>query len=143
MFIGGYVIEYVGVHTGIFFGDYAYGDALGSKYLGIPIIIGINWYAIVVSSAAVARKFTDNATLRIILTALFCTLVDFLIEPVAIRFGFWNWKGGLIPWTNYLWWFLFSLGFAAVYLYTSRTRNRPAEMLWLIWVLFFILLNWF
>lgn len=141
IFIGGYLVEYVGVHTGIFFGDYQYGDSLGIKVNGIPLIIGINWYAIVVSSAAVARNFSKNTLTQIVMTAILCTLMDYLIEPVAIRYDFWNWNGD-IPLSNYIWWFVFSIVFAAVYIYSSRNKNRPGEMLWMIWVVFFILLNW-
>ena len=142
IFIGGYLIEYIGVHTGIFFGDYQYGDALGTKLYGIPLIIGVNWYAIVVSSASIARKFSNNAYAQVIMTAILCTLMDYLIEPVAIRYGFWNWNQSDIPLSNYIWWFVFSVIFAAVYIFSSRYKNRPGELLWMIWVVFFILLNW-
>jgi putative membrane protein len=33
-------------------------------------------------------------------------LLDFMIEPVAIRLDFWHWQSGIIPLQNYLMWFL-------------------------------------
>lgn len=142
IFIPGFIIEYLGVTFGWFFGDYAYDTALGPKVLGVPLVIGFNWYAIIVSGSAVSRMITSNRWLQIILTAVLCTALDVLIEPVAIHYGFWHWSGPAIPLSNYIAWFIFSLLFAGVYAFASKERNRPAEMLWGIWILFFLLLNW-
>lgn len=142
IFIGGYVVEFMGVYTGVIFGNYNYGSALGFKYLSIPVVIGMNWFAIVVSSASIARRITRNVSLQILLTAALCTLMDFLIEPVAMKYDFWQWQNDTVPVQNYIAWFIFSLAFAAVYLLTSKTRNKPGEILWILWIPFFILLNW-
>jgi putative membrane protein len=37
----------LGVHTGILFGNYKYGNALGLKLNDVPILIGINWFIVV------------------------------------------------------------------------------------------------
>jgi len=142
IFVGGYVVEFIGVSTGILFGNYHYGSALGYKFLSIPIVIGMNWFAIVVSSASIARRITRRISIQILLTALLCTLMDFLIEPVAMKYDFWQWQNDIVPVQNYIAWFIFSLVFAAVYLLSSKTRNKPGEILWILWIPFFILLNW-
>jgi len=142
IFVGGYVVEFIGVSTGILFGNYHYGSALGYKFLSIPIVIGMNWFAIVVSSASIARRITRRISIQIVLTALLCTLMDFLIEPVAMKYDFWQWQNDIVPVQNYIAWFIFSLVFAAVYLLSSKTRNKPGEILWILWIPFFILLNW-
>ncbi len=142
IFVGGYVVEFIGVSTGILFGNYHYGSALGYKFLSIPVVIGMNWFAIVVSSASIARRITRRISIQIVLTALLCTLMDFLIEPVAMKYDFWQWQNDIVPVQNYIAWFIFSLVFAAVYLLSSKTRNKPGEILWILWIPFFILLNW-
>lgn len=139
----GYSIEHVGVHTGMLFGSYSYGSALGPKIDEIPAIIGFNWLAIVISSASLARLIISNRWTQIILAAVLCTLLDFLIEPVAIKFDFWSWNQGTIPVFNYLCWFGFSLIFSALYLGLNQKRNQTATALWGIWALFFVILNFF
>jgi putative membrane protein len=45
-FIIGICIEIIGTHTGILFGNYAYGNTLGAKVMNVPIVIGINWFVV-------------------------------------------------------------------------------------------------
>lgn len=42
-FIIGVTVELIGVHTSYLFGSYYYGNNLGLKWHGIPLIIGANW----------------------------------------------------------------------------------------------------
>ena len=48
----GFTSEVIGVQTGILFGDYSYGTNLGFKFLGVPIVIGLLWGVLAVSSAS-------------------------------------------------------------------------------------------
>lgn len=41
LFAGGFIAEWIGVHYGILFGDYHYGNNLGFKLDGIPLMIGL------------------------------------------------------------------------------------------------------
>ncbi|MEZ4690766.1 MAG: carotenoid biosynthesis protein [Ignavibacteria bacterium] len=41
------ILEITGVKTGIIFGDYTYGDVLGFKLFGVPMIIGFNWLFVI------------------------------------------------------------------------------------------------
>ena len=43
-FITGMVTEIIGVNTGYLFGDYSYGEVLGTKIYGVPLLIGMNWF---------------------------------------------------------------------------------------------------
>ena len=45
----GFGIEYLGVHTGLIFGSYQYGDALGYKLASIPLLIGVNWVLLILN----------------------------------------------------------------------------------------------
>ena len=42
-FVVGFGAEAIGVNTGYLFGDYSYGTNLGPKFLGVSLVIGINW----------------------------------------------------------------------------------------------------
>ena len=109
VFILGFGTEWVGVHKGWLFGNYAYGQNLGIKVLDIPLIIGFNWFLLVYSAGVLMqRSRVKSMTARIICGALLLVLLDLLIEPVAIHFDYWHWQDNLITYKNYLCWFLVS-----------------------------------
>ena len=145
IFISGFFVEYIGVNTGLFFGTYEYGQELGWTIGGVPYVLGLNWYCIVAASAHLVWKFLPKQPLFVqaLLTALACTAMDFLIEPVAMHYDFWNWEGGNIPLNNYICWFIFSAIFASVYLKFSTKLNTTAIHLYGIWFTFFLILNIF
>lgn len=143
IFSGGFLIELIGTQTGYLFGNYEYGEVLGWKLAGVSLIIGVNWYAIVLASASLVRFLKMNIFLQAILAGLLCVGMDFIIEPVAINYGFWSWEGNEIPLFNYITWFLFACLFSYLYLKNSAETNKTAAWLYLIWILFFIILNRF
>lgn len=134
---GGFFIEYIGTTTGLLFGDYSYGEVLGWKWLGVSLIIGVNWYAIVLASVNFARLFFKNKWLVILIGAALCVVMDLIIEPVAIEYEFWTWHSGEIPVFNYVTWFIFALIFSGVYVLTVEKRNNSAATLYVVWALFF------
>jgi len=141
IFILGYAIELIGTQTGCLFGSYTYGKALGLKLLGVPLVIGVNWFATVAAAASSARLFGMPLILQSGLAALLATLLDMLIEPVAMRYGFWSWKNDRVPVFNYACWFICSMLFAYGYLRITTTLNRTAVTLFAVWALFFTVLN--
>jgi putative membrane protein len=141
IFLGGYFIELIGTKTGILFGEYAYGDVLGWKFFGVSLIIGVNWFAIVLAASNLARLVKVPVIIQALLAALLCVVLDFAIEPVAIKYGFWTWFGGEIPMFNYITWFGFAAIFAYIYLKNSSVINRTAIWLFGVWLLFFMALN--
>lgn len=140
----GWLVEVVGVNTGWLFGDYEYGSELGFKIWGVPLVLGLNWYCVVAASTQVVRKhFKINLLAQAFLAGLLCTALDFVIEPVAIKYHFWTWIGGEIPLFNYLCWFVFSSIFAYFYLLNTKDLgfNKTAYSLFFIWLVFFTVLN--
>ncbi len=109
LFLIGFFVEVLGVYSGQLFGEYYYGKTLGFQFLGVPLIIGVNWVLLVVSSFAVSSYFVSNSILKVILSSLIMVLLDLMIEPVAIRLDFWHWKAEIIPLQNYIMWFLVAL----------------------------------
>lgn len=140
----GFGIEYLGVHTGIIFGSYQYGNALGFKLASIPLLIGVNWVLLIFSAGGVIQYLSlKSDVLKSLLAATLLVLLDVFIEPVAIRFGYWHWDSVNIPIQNYLAWLLFSFG--CFYLFFDRKiapKNPVALVLLLAQFLFFIALNY-
>lgn len=139
----GFALEWVGVHTGWLFGNYWYGSALGFKLDDIPLAIGLNWLVIIISSTTIVQNFHLPFWFKILLSGAIATAVDVLIEPVAIHYGFWSWENNVIPFYNYVCWFVFSVLFSWLYLANSTVVNNTARYLLYIWIVFFSLLNLF
>lgn len=114
--IAGFAVEWVGVHTGKLFGNYSYGSILGIKLSGIPLIIGINWFLLIYATGvSLNRGHINSMWLRIPAGALVLVLLDRLIEPVAMKFGYWHWAGNAIPDKNYVCWFMVSAVFLLMF----------------------------
>ena len=160
VFIIGFIAEVIGVNTGWLFGNYSYGNILGFKWQQVPLMIGVNWIIIIyccgISITTLLLKIiqpvtdslpqpsntlkalsviTDSATLALIF--------DWLMEPVAIKLGFWKWDGE-IPMYNYICWFVISLLLMLLFhLCRFNKQNKFAVNLLLIQLLFFLILRTF
>lgn len=141
IFSGGFLIELIGTKTGYLFGNYQYGDVLGFKLFDVSLIIGVNWFAIVLASSNLVRKVNVPIIFKALLAALLAVLLDFVIEPIAVKYGFWTWKNDIIPLFNYLTWFVFAFIFSWIYLKNSIAVNKTAVWLYFIWLAFFIILS--
>tara|TARA_B100001093_G_scaffold305440_1_gene291408 strand:+ start:116399 stop:117037 length:639 start_codon:yes stop_codon:yes gene_type:complete len=109
LFLIGYIIELIGVKTGFLFGDYLYGDTLGLKILGVPLVIGLNWLILCLATFSLFSNIFKNKWLQVLFASISMVLLDFIIEPVAIKFSFWSWHDVSVPIQNYIMWFFVSL----------------------------------
>lgn len=148
LFAAGYMLELVGVQTGLLFGNYNYLNNLGPKIADTPLLIGVNWVLVSFSSISLVEWFAQKYKLRFNqLTASFLggflmVLTDFFIEPIAPMLGFWEWQQGLIPLQNYTAWFFF--GFVFCYWIIQQqlhNKSRYAAFLYVLQLLFFVSLN--
>ena len=92
-------IEYVGVNYGYLFGDYKYGSILGFKYYQVPVIIPLTWAMLSIAARSLINLVTNQYVISALLSAIVITAYDFLLELVAVRFGWWWWANGEIPQT--------------------------------------------
>lgn len=160
VFLVGFAAEVIGVNTGLLFGNYSYGNVLGFKWQQVPLIIGANWIIIIyccgISITTLLLKIIQPATnslpqpsntlkaLSVITdSATLAVLFDWIMEPVAIKLGFWKWDGE-IPMYNYICWFVISLLLLALF-HTCKfhKQNKFAVNLLLIQFLFFLILRTF
>lgn len=142
-FTAGFVIELLGVNTGAIFGNYSYGTTLGPKFADIPLLIGVNWILVIYSTGVFMKEFgIRNHIIRAFAGALLITTLDVLIEPVAIKYGYWNWEDFEVPFQNYVGWFVFSfIMLRFFFLMKFRKRNLAATTLFIVQFIFFFLLN--
>ncbi len=140
----GFTAELIGVNTKILFGNYHYESNLGVKIAGVPVIIAINWAIVTIGAAHCSALLSANKLARMIIAAFLMLLFDFILEPVAIKSGFWNWEGGLIPAYNYICWFFIGLFLQIIYFSKIKhDSNKVIIALFLFMTVFFICLNLF
>jgi len=143
VYLAGFFIEVAGVNTGLIFGDYSYGDALGLKLFSTPLLIGVNWLILVFCTGVFLEQFKFKSSFVFsLLGALILLSLDFLIEPIAIRFDYWSWAGGEIPLQNYLGWYIFS--FLLFWIFRGldfQKQNKAAIVLLFAQAGFFLVLN--
>lgn len=141
-FLLGFFVEVLGVNTGFPFGDYAYGTVLGPKIWATPMLIGINWSIVSFAANDVLRRIPliyKHIWLFVLLGGAIPTLLDALIEPVAVDLGYWHWAGGGLPgWPNYAGWFVVSAWLAVAYRFWVKGAQNPiAPLLILLQFAFF------
>lgn len=159
-FLTGMGSEMIGVNTGKLFGCYQYGHVLGPHFNGVPWLIGINWFVTVYCSGVIMHKvhewvrykyeesgrYLSNRLVTISLVidgALLTVFFDWIMEPVAVELGFWKWEGGIIPFFNYVCWFLISAALLILFRFLRFDKtNHFAVHLFIIQLLFFLTLRW-
>jgi len=142
VYAAGYLVEVAGVNTGLIFGSYTYGRTLGTRIWNTPLLIGVNWLTLVYTTGVLLSIYNLNRYLLAFLGAIILVAIDFLIEPVAIKYDYWNWAGGVIPLQNYAGWFLVAfLMFIFFNRMNFRKQNSAAIVLFVAQLCFFMILN--
>ena len=157
----GLAAEIIGVNTGALFGDYSYGNLLGPKFMKVPLIIGINWFVIIYCCGisihtllmkAISRISFETKTKPMALKAIsvivdgasIAVFFDWIMEPVAVKLGYWKWHDGTVPFYNYVCWLMVSNIILAIFHFSRfNKQNKFAVNLLLIQMMFFLLLRTF
>ena len=138
----GYIIEAVGVKTGIIFGDYSYGKSLGPKVFGTPLIIGWNWIMLIYCSTIIVTGFTSNRYFISFLATVLMVVFDMVLEGPAGILDMWNWDWANVPIQNFIAWFITSWIFnGALQLRKIELKNPIAGTLYSAQFVFFLFLN--
>lgn len=103
------LIETLAIFTGFPYGHFGYTELLGSKLFGVtPWTVFLAWTPLIVGAFAVAGQIVGNPLGRLILTAVIATIFDLVLDPGAVRLGFWQYESGGwfygVPWSNFGGW---------------------------------------
>jgi putative membrane protein len=105
--------EVVGVHTGLPFGRYSYGDSLGPRLLGVPVVVPCAWVMTAYPALLVARRLARGTRLPVALVAAWALASwDVFLDPQMVAAGHWTWHDAApalpgapgVPLTNYVGW---------------------------------------
>lgn len=158
----GYTSEWIGINTGILFGQYRYGEKLGTHIGAVPLLIGVNWFIVMYCCGITIYKLQEKIINRlapdqhqtyrwfrtasvIVDGALLAVFFDWVMEPVAVQLGFWQWlDDGSIPRLNYISWFVVSAVLLTAFRFLRFNKNNVfAFHLLLIELMFFLILRTF
>lgn len=138
-----FIIEVIGVKTGLIFGEYAYIDNLGFFIFEVPPIIGFNWVLIILGSAVFSKKVTESVLIQPFITAILAVFFDWVMEPVAISFSYWQWESSLIPIQNYLAWFCIAFIFSIPIIFFKLKLSKISFYYFVTQLVYFLLLRFF
>ena len=142
IYLAGFAVEAIGVNSGVVFGRYSYDTTLGLKVAGTPLMIGVNWVLVIYSTGTTIRSLgIRNSYLAAAAGGALVTLLDFFIEPVAIRFHYWHWDSPAVPLQNYIAWFFVAFVLLLFFLRMPvEKHNKAGVALFVVQFLFFVIL---
>ena len=140
----GLTVEILGVNYSFFFGEYQYGDNLGIKFFDVPLVIGFNWVLLIIITGNFAsRIFSKSIMGKVVFGSIMMILLDLLIEISAPKLDYWEFSVHPVPFSNYFWWFVFSILFHLIYQSSKNKEYVVSTNILLIHFLFFGLLALF
>jgi putative membrane protein len=139
--LSGFTIEVIGVKTGLIFGHYTYGNALGIKLFETPLLIGINWLFLTYTATAITGYLKVKKWLVVIVAPFFMVIYDLILEQVAPKMNMWSWQNSEVPIKNYVAWYAIAMVFVALLtVFKIDTKNPLAPIIFISQFIFFGLL---
>jgi uncharacterized membrane protein len=133
-----WLLEEIGVRSGLIYGPYHYSGMLGPKLGHVPVIIPLAWFMMIYPAWMVARALLRGVETRTVpgiaglavVAALVMTAWDTVMDPGMAAAGNWVWEQGGpyfgVPLRNYWGWLLttFPVYVGAGLLWRGRSVGR-------------------
>ena len=141
----GFLVEFLGVNYDLFFGSYEYGNSLGYKIGGVPIIMSVNWLVLIFLAGSFTEKIIPNSLpLKVLFAALLMVFLDIFLEICAPKLDYWKFNEEVVPISNYNSWFIISA--ICLYIYFKLIKEKEytlSKNMLVIYFAFFGLLSVF
>ena len=119
----GFLVEFLGVNYDLFFGSYEYGNNLGYKIGGVPIIMSINWLVLIFLTGSFTEKIIPNSLpLKVIFASLLMVFIDIFLEICAPKLDYWKFNEEIVPMSNYN--SLFIISAICLYIYFRLIKDK-------------------
>lgn len=106
---------------------YFYSGGFLMNIFYVPLFIILAWGILLLGAYIVSLKLRMSKISRIFFIPLFVTLIDFVIEGVSVKLGYWIWLGAegvgmfsSIVASNFVGWLAVSFGFILCYEYLNK-----------------------
>ena len=139
LFLSSYIIEMIGVNTGLLFGEYQYHHGLGFKLFETPLLIGINWILMIYITSSIFTKLKYGFLSQVVIPSSLMIIYDIIMERAAPKMEMWSWEDNIIPFQNFIMW-----GFLAVFFHSIRyfskieIKNKMAIPIYLAQIILFV-----
>lgn len=145
-----FLMEAIGVATGLIYGPYHYTERLGPRLLGVPFLIPLAWFLMAYPSYLLAEALSPQAppTRRTLWVAMLAGLImtawDLVMDPQMVRGGHWVWEveGPYfgVPLRNFWGWWLTIFIAVTIYLWLTRPSapwqvRAEDKIAWLVYLL--------
>lgn len=144
-----WLAEFIGIHTGLPFGHYAYTDALMPQVGNVPIQIPAAWLMMLppawavgttitsgMNQATFSRKWVGKAASSLAAGLAFSTW-DLFLDPQMVAWKVWRWEtpGSYfgIPVINFVGWTLIAGTLSFIVLSFTETDSLPLDSLLLVY----------
>ncbi|MBK7394551.1 MAG: isopentenyl-diphosphate Delta-isomerase [Chloracidobacterium sp.] len=144
-------IETSAMITGFPYGHFGYSELLGYRLFGLtPWTVFLAWTPLVLAAYGIAARLVTGGRLwavRMILVSIILVVFDLVLDPGAVKIGFWRYEGGGafygVPMSNFAGW-LFSgaVGAAVLEIFTFFRKPLLPAPAQLISSTFFIIFFW-
>lgn len=119
----GFLVEFLGVNYDLFFGSYEYGNSLGYKIGGVPIIMSVNWLVLIFLAGSFTEKIIPNSLLlKVLFGSLLMVFLDIFLEICAPKLDYWKFNEEVVPISNYNSWFIISA--ICLYIYFKLIKEK-------------------
>lgn len=153
------VIETSAMITGFPYGHFGYSELLGYRLFGLtPWTVFLAWTPLVIAAYGIAARLVEKqpsaashkllaGILRVVLVSLILVVFDLVLDPGAVKIGFWRYEGGGafygVPISNFAGW-LFSgaIGAAVIEIFAFFRKPLLPAPAQLISSTFFIIFFW-
>lgn len=108
-------------------GQFEFGETLGWKWRGVPLLVGVNWMMVLNGAVCAAGRVIPPEADKwrrpavALLAGLILVVFDLLMEPAAARLDYWHWAEGFAPVRNYVMIFISAVLFAAFHPRQNQT----------------------
>lgn len=141
IFLIGFSAEQIGVHSGYLFGNYYYSENLGIHIYNVPVTIGINWAILSIGAWHLTKQLSRYKLVNILIGGLIMVIFDYAMEPTAIELNYWKWKNDIIPFSNYLSWFLISIPILFICSKFQGQTSGISKTIFISQFIFFVILS--
>jgi uncharacterized membrane protein len=129
---GGFVTELIGVRTGYPFGSYVYGDSLGPRLGGVPVIVGLAWLMMAWPAVVVGERLAVGRIRQALIAGLALSSWDLFLDPQMVANGSWWWDDTSlhlpyvpgVPLSNYAGWLVVATVMTAALGYVLPTWSH-------------------
>lgn len=136
---GGFLVEAVGVATGIPFGAYTYSDTLGLQLLGVPLVIPLAWTMMGYPALVVGRTIARGRWTAPLAAGAALASWDLFLDPQMVDAGHWSWAGSSgpelvgVPVVNFIGWLVVATIMMAVLLPATRDADDRVPVALYLW----------